>query len=54
MYLIIILAIALLSLLCVIIVRAICFRPPTATNKTVSEEVFAKDGAIKALAELVR
>ena len=54
MYLLIILAIALLSLLCVIIVRAICFRPPTTTNKTVSEEVFDKDGAIKALAELVR
>ena len=54
MYLLIALAVALVLLVAVILVRAVCFRPPVTVSRDVTEEGFDNEGAVRALAELVK
>ena len=54
MYLLIALAVALVLLVAVILVRAVCFRPPVTASRDVTEEDFDNEGAVRALAELVK
>ena len=54
MYILIALAVAIIIFLAVITIRAICFKPPTAVSRSIAEESFDSEGAVRALAELVR
>ena len=54
MYLLIALAVALVLLVAVILVRAVCFRPSVTASRDVTEEGFDNEGAVRALAELVK
>lgn len=54
MYILIALAVAIIIFLAVITIRAICFKPPTAVSRSATEESFDSEGAVRALAELVK